>query len=93
MDSLDDSYLRTDSPAGDVDSHNVVCVGVLRPASPFILAVLRTDTSKGLNSIESCCIVFQLKVFQKKESQEELFWPHVFPSTVRRMQDEDCGFD
>ena len=66
-------------------------VGAHMPTSPFIHAILRTDTSKGKTSIESCCIVFQLKESQK-ELQADKFWSHVFPSTVRKMQDEDCGF-
>ena len=36
-------------------------VGAHRPTSPFILAILRTDTSKGKKSIESYCVVFQPK--------------------------------
>ena len=43
--------------------------------------------------IESCCIVFRLKVFQKKELQVERFWYHVYPFMVQRMQDEDRGSD
>ena len=45
--------LRTDSPAGDMDSHDIVCSWC---AQAHVLA-------------------------------------HVFPSTVRKMWDEDCGFD
>ena len=67
-------------------------VGVHRLTSPFTHAISRTDTFKDQNMFESCCIVFQLKVSQKNELQEDEFWPHVFPSTIRKMQDEDCGF-
>ena len=67
-------------------------VGVLRLMSPFTHAISRTDTFKDKKLIESCCIVFQLRVSQK-EVQAEKFWPRVFPSTVRRMQDKDFGFD
>ena len=68
-------------------------VGVLRPTSSLIHAILRMDTFKDKKLIESCCIVFQLKVSQMKELQAEKYWPHVFPSTVQKMQGEDCGFD
>ena len=80
--------LRTDSPAGNVDSHNSVC-----SLCSFTHAMSRMHTFKDKKLIESCCIVFQLKVAQKKELQAERFCPHVFPSAVQRMQDEDCGFD
>ena len=43
---------------------------------------------KGKKLIESCCIVFQLKVYQKEELQAEKSWPRVLPSTVQKMQDE-----
>ena len=33
-----------------------------------------------------------MKVSQKKELQEEKFWPRVFPSMVQKMQGEDFGF-
>ena len=68
-------------------------VGVHRFTCPVTHAISQTDTFKDQKLIESCCIVFQLKVFQKKESQAERFWPRVFPSVVQKMQDEDCGFD
>ena len=68
-------------------------VGVHRLTSPFMHAISRTDTSKGKKLTESCCIVFQLKVFQKKELLVDRFWPRVFPCKVQMMQDEDCGFD
>ena len=38
-------------------------------------------------------IILRTMVFQKKELQAEHFWPHVYPSMVQRMQDEDCAFD
>ena len=44
-------------------------VGAHRPTSPSTHAISRTDTFKGKNLIESCCIVFQLEVSQKKELQ------------------------
>ena len=70
---------RTDSPAVDVESHNIV----------------RSWCDQAHVSIHSCDFtnVFQLKVSQKKVLQAEKCRPHVFPSTVQRMQDEDCGFD
>ena len=68
-------------------------VGVLGLTSPFTHANSRTDTFSGKKLIGSCCIVFQLKVSQKKELQADNVWPCVFPSTVQKMQDEDCGFD
>ena len=68
-------------------------VGVLRLTSPFTHANSRMDTLKDKKLIESCCIVIQLKVSQKKELQAEKRWPRVFPSTVRQTQGEDCGFD
>ena len=49
--------LRTDSPAGDVDSH--------RLTFPFMHAISRTGTFKDQKVTESWCIVFQLKAFQK----------------------------
>ena len=68
-------------------------VGVHRLMFPSTRAISQTDTFKDKKLIESCCIVSQLKVFQKEELQVEQFWPHVYTSTVKRMQDEDCGFD
>ena len=53
-------------------------VGVLRPTSSLTHAISRMDTFKGKKLIESCCIVFQLKVSQKKELHAEKLWPHVF---------------
>ena len=50
--------LRTDSRAGDVDSRNGLW---LVRTSPFIHAILRTETFKGKKPIESCCAVSQLK--------------------------------
>ena len=41
-------------------------VGVHRLTSPFTRAISRTNTFKGKKLIEPCCIVFQLKVSQKK---------------------------
>ena len=67
--------------------------GVHRLTSPFTHAISRTDTFKGKKLIESSCVVFHLKVLQKKELQVERFWPRVFPSMAQKMQDEDCGFD
>ena len=64
---------RTDSPAGDVDSHNIVCSWSAQATSPFIHAILRTDTFKGKKLIESCCTAFQLTVSQKKELRSERF--------------------
>ena len=52
--------LRTDFPIA-------FAVGAHRLPSPFTHAISRTDTFKGKKLIESCCIVFQLKVFQTKE--------------------------
>ena len=46
-------------------------VGAHKLTSPFAHAILRTDTFRDKKSIESCCAVFQLKVFQKKELQAE----------------------
>ena len=59
-------------------------VVVHKLTSPSTPAISRMDTSKDKKPIESCCIVFQLKVSQTKELQEEKYWPHVFPSTVCR---------
>ena len=42
-------------------------IGVHKLTSPFTHATLRMDTSKDKKSIEYCCIVFQLKLSQKKE--------------------------
>ena len=67
-------------------------VGVHKLTSPFTDAISRLDTSKEKKLIESCCVELQPKVFQK-ELQAENVWPHVFPSTVQKMQDEKCGFD
>ena len=55
----DRNYFVTHSPAGDVDSST--------------RATSRMDTSKDKKIIESCCIVFQLKVSQKMELQAEKF--------------------
>ena len=49
-------------------------VGVHRLTFPFTRAISRTDTFMDKKLIESCCTVFQLKVFQKKELQAERFW-------------------
>ena len=68
-------------------------VGVHKLTSPSTHVISRTDTFKDKKLIESCCIVCQLQVSQKKESQAEKFWPRVFPTMVQQMQDEDCGFD
>ena len=68
-------------------------VGVHKLTSPSTRATSRMDTSKDKKIIESCCIVFQLKVSQKMELQAETFWPHVFLSTVQKMQDKDSGFE
>ena len=84
--------LRTDSAAGYVESHNMFfAVGVRRLVLPFTRAISRTDTFKDEDSIEFCCIVFQLKVFKKEELQAERFGHHVYPSMVHRMQDEYCA--
>ena len=48
-------------------------VGAHNPASSVTHAILRTDTFKGKKSIESCYIVFQLKISHKKELQPERF--------------------
>ena len=51
--------LRTDSPAGDVDSHDIVCSWCAQALMfPFTRAISRIDTFKDKNLIESCCIVF-----------------------------------
>ena len=78
--------LRTGSPAGDVDSHNIVCSWCAQAHVSIHECVLQTDIFKGKKSIES-------KASQKMELQAEKCWPRVFPSTVQMMQDEDCGFD
>ena len=85
--------LRTDSPACDVDSHNIVCSRCAQAHVSFTHAISRMDTSKDKKLIESYCIAFQLRVSQKKELQAEKLWPHVFPSMAQKMHDEDCGFD
>ena len=54
--------LRTDSPAGDVDSHNIVCSRCAQAHVSFTHAISRTDTFKDKKLIESSCIIFQLKV-------------------------------
>ena len=59
---------------------------------PFTRAISRTDIFQEKKLIGSCCIAFQLKVFQK-ELHAERFWHHVYPPMVQRMQDADCGFD
>ena len=82
-------FVRTDSPAGDVDSNNIACCCVHKLTAPFTRAISRTDAFKDKKLIESCCIVLQVKVSQKKELQAEKSWPHVFPPTVLKMQDED----
>ena len=54
--------LRTGSPAGDVDSHNIVCSWCAQAHVSIHECVLQTDIFKGKKSIES-------KVSQKKELQ------------------------
>ena len=68
-------------------------VGVHRLKFPSTRAISRTETFKDKKFVESCCIVSQLKVFQKMELQVEQFGLRVYTSMVQRMQDEDCGFD
>ena len=48
-------------------------VGAHRPTSPFTHAISRTDAFKGKKLIESCCTVFHLKVFQKRNSRRRDF--------------------
>ena len=67
-------------------------VGVQRLMFPFMHAMSRTEPFEDKKLIESCCIVFRLMVFQKKELLVERCWPRVFPSMVQKMQDEDRGF-
>ena len=81
--------LRTDSPAGGVDSHNVVCSWCAQAHVTIHSCVFTNGYFQGQELSPSCCTVFQLKVSQKKELQAETFWPHVFPSTVLKMQDEE----
>ena len=83
--------LRTDSPAVDVDSHKYR-LQLVRTSSRLHsrMRFLRTDTFRDKKSIESCCTVFQLKVFQKKELQAERDFS---PAMAQKMQDEDCGSD
>ena len=50
------------------------------------------DTFKGKKSIGILLYRIPADVTQK-ELQEEEFWPHVFPSTVQKLQDQNCGFD
>ena len=63
--------LRTDSPAGDVHSHNIVCSWCAQAH----VSMHACDFTKGYFQVQeihqSCCIVFQLKVSQKKELQAE----------------------
>ena len=75
------------APAGNVDSHIVVCNWCA-----FTHVISRTDTFKDKKLNESCCIVLQLKVSQEKKLKAVKVWPRVFPSSERKMQDGDCGF-
>ena len=68
-------------------------VGAHKPASSFIHAIVRMDTFKGKKSIGILLYRIPAEVSQKKELQEEEFWPLVFPSTVQKLQDQNCGFD
>ena len=86
--------LRTDSPAGDVDSHNIVCSWC---AQAHVL-IHSCDFTNGYFRGQEIDRILMYRipaegVSQKKELQAEKFWPHVFPSTVHKMQDEDYGFD
>ena len=63
-------------------------VGAHRLTSPFTHAISRLDTSKGKKLIESCCIVFQLKVSQKKELQAENIGLTCSRLRYKKMQDE-----
>ena len=78
-----------------MDSHKYR-LQLVRTASPLHSFMRFHDwISKGEKLIESCCIVVQLKVSQKKELRAEKFWRRVFPSMVEKMQDEkivaSCG--
>ena len=53
-------------------------VGVFRFTSLFIHAISRVDIFKD-KLIESCCIVFQVKVSQWTELQAEKCWPSRVP--------------
>ena len=84
---------RTDSPSGDVDSHNIVRSWCAHAHVSIHACDFTNGYFQGQEMIESCCTVFQLKVFQKNESQAERFRPRVFSSMVSKMLDEDCGFE
>ena len=65
--------LRTDSPDGDVDSHTIVCSWCAQAHVSIHSCDFTNGCFQGHELIESCCIVFQPKVFQKKELQAERF--------------------
>ena len=66
-------------------------VGAHKLMSLFMSATSRTDTFKDKRLIESCGIVSQLKVSERKELLVDRFWPHVYAPTSQMTQDEDCG--
>ena len=68
-------------------------IGVHKLMFPFMHAGSPTDTFNNKKLTESCCIVFRLKVFQKKELLVDRFRLRVFQSLVQKKQDENYGFD
>ena len=65
--------LRTDSPVGDVDSHNIICSWCAQAHVSIHSRDFKTGYFQG-QEIDRCLLyVFQLKVSQKKELQAETF--------------------
>ena len=80
--------LRTHSPAGDVDSHNIVCSWCAQAH----VSIHSCDFTNGYKkSIESCYIKIPAEGFQKNGLQARKFGLHVFPSRVRKTRAVDCG--
>ena len=84
--------LRTDSPAGDVGSHKIACSWCAQAHVSTHSCDFTNGYLQGQEIDRILLYLLHLKVSQKKELREEKFWSRVFPSTVEKMQDEDCGF-
>ena len=83
--------LRTDSPAVDVDSHNIVCSWCAQ-AHVCIHAydISPTDMFKGKKTIESSCIVLQKKELQATRFFLECFhrqYPRCRTRIVAKIED------
>ena len=69
--------LRTDSLAGDVDSHNIVCSWCAQAHVSIHACDFTNGYVQGQEIDRNLVIVFQLKAFQKHELQAEILASHV----------------